>query len=157
MAYVINTGECIKTAISQKTLVALVVILSAAAGCVAGFGLNPSGSPTTWQGDPDFYNLLWQAILQIMSTYCSFATVLRNQRNRRSKHPTRALWDVTFYTFAVLSIAAAIMAPVAFVHFPGPGQTSSSATIINFASTVFALIPAVNLAASYNGEWYRRR
>lgn len=148
-----NRPSFIDTALNQRTLVALVVILSATSGAVAGYGLNPSGNAsTTWRGDPDFYSLLSQALLQIMATYCSFATVLRDQRKSDPWHGTNRVWDVSFYTFAVLSIVSAILAPIAFVHFPGPGRTSSSAAILNFAATVFALIPAVQLAASYNYE-----
>lgn len=149
--YHIQDGNLISALLSQPVLIAFAMVLSAAAGGVAGFGLNPSGTAATWRGDPDFYNLLWQAILQIMATYCSFVTVARDQRSPRYNHKRESTKrEMAFYTFATLSIACAIVAPVAFVHFPGPGATSSSATILNFAATVFALIPAVEVAARFN-------
>jgi drug/metabolite transporter (DMT)-like permease len=149
--YDIQDASLISALLSQPVLIALAMVLCAAAGCVAGYGLDPSGTGATWQSDPDFYNLLWQALLQIMATYCSFVTVLRDRRSIRNNHePESAKREIAFYTFAVLSIACAIVAPIAFVHFPGQGVTSASATILNFAATVFALIPAVEVAARFN-------
>lgn len=149
--YDIQDASLISALLSQPVLIALTMILCAAAGCVAGYGLNPSGTGDSWHSDPDFYNLLWQALLQIMATYCSFVTVLRDQRSALSNHePESIKREIALYACAVLSIACAIVAPIAFVHFPGQGVTSASATILNFASTVFALIPAVEVAARFN-------
>ncbi|KAI9147135.1 hypothetical protein HJFPF1_13167 [Paramyrothecium foliicola] len=142
-------------ATSQHVLWTIVVILLVVGGGIMGYGIHPTEAPS-WQGEPAFYNLLWQAVLQILASYCSLIPVLRARHEKSTKNKKLIpVNEVVFYGSACLSIFSAILAPIAYSLFPRSrdGHQTSS-TILNFAATIFAIIPATQLAGGV-GELVR--
>ncbi|KFA56300.1 hypothetical protein S40293_10360 [Stachybotrys chartarum IBT 40293] len=144
--------------ISQPVLWAFVLILIGIAGAVLGYGLDIEHQDS-YRSDPAFYNLLWQTVLQILASYCSLVPVLRDRRQRIAKNKAtvgvKALEDGVFYGCVALSIISAIFAPITYAQVPDQGGVTSS-TIFNFAATVFAIIPATQLAGRIDELAYGR-
>lgn len=133
----------LSNAISLPVLWAVVLLLIATAGVVLGFGFGRTGDHGgIWHGDPNFYNILWQSILQALAILCSMVPVLHNGAPDWTK-----ISDITFYGCVSISFVTAILTPIAYAQFPHP---ITSSTILNFAATVFSIIPATQLAGRFD-------
>src|SRR6478609_4250526 len=94
----------VSVAISQPVLWTIVAIFLVVGGSIMGYGIHFNAS-ASWQSDPAFYNLLWQAVLQILASYCSLIPVLRDRYENSVKN-NRAIRvnEVVFYGSVFLSI-----------------------------------------------------
>jgi type IV secretory pathway VirB6-like protein len=138
----------LRIAISQTVLWAIVAIFLAIGSIVFGYSFDRNGGVEEdwdWREDRTFYGLLWQNVLQLLATFCSVVPVLRNQRTNKSP-----VFKVIFYSCASISILTATLAPIAYVHFSPNKPSSTSSSILNFAATIFAIIPAAQLAGRFD-------
>lgn len=137
----------LRIAISQTVLWAIVAIFLVIGSIVFGYSFDRNGGEGDWdwREDRTFYGLLWQTVLQVLATFCSVVPVLRNQRQNKSQ-----VFNVVFYSCASISIVAAILAPIAYVHFSPNKPEITSSSILNFAATIFAIIPAAQLAGRFD-------
>ncbi|KAK7960591.1 hypothetical protein PG988_011805 [Apiospora saccharicola] len=132
-----------------------VVFLITTAAISLGVQLETQKSDPGNETDIALYALLWQALIQLLTNYCTVVPVLREQRQRQKgpyssssshhRHAFIKVHHVVFYGCVIGSVVATIFAPVFLKALPAKFRAVSD--IANFASNIFAATAASQLAA----------
>jgi len=164
--------------ISPEVFRGIVFVFIASGSALFGYSqqyqppTNTTGSgqheSLSWKQDPNFHNLLWQVIFQLVASYCTLVPVIRdvreaNEKGSRSKGKTGrdSIYDATFYTCIATSVITAFMAPFIYAGTLIP-EAATISNVLNFISTVFSVIAASQLAGkicpgTLNRSWKDRR
>ena len=119
--------------IDQTTLWALSILFTAISGVFLGMSVTKS-RPAESLYDDEFWALLCQLCLQILSVYSTIVPVLRDQ-----KLPLRRFW---FYFASAASLLTSVLAPIIYV-FNWRGSVLAS-----YISGVAALVTSTQLAGA---------
>jgi len=168
----VEEGTLLDDLISQPVLWFLVTVFIATSGALLGYSIpkiydqarnnnNNSSGPAKYDDDPNFLSLLWQAILQLLASYCSLVPVLRERRKKvrnnkmdrvtdiKRRTRNKITQDVVFFGSVIISIITAIMAPILYARLWGSSSKAAPGTasnVLNFISTIFSTIAASQLA-----------
>ncbi|KAI1874436.1 hypothetical protein JX265_004644 [Neoarthrinium moseri] len=164
-----------KPYISQAVLLCLVVLFISAGSALLGCSIVsyrsidtcsdatstdcacPSGKETDcdrYHGDAAsstrhnaaIYSVLSQAILQLLAIYCTVVPVLNDYLSSKDARKLNVNFRV-FFVSVIVSTTAAIAAPLTFGAIPAEPQGEMASAILAFASSVFSIITATQLAS----------
>ncbi|KAJ0108164.1 hypothetical protein J7T55_000129 [Diaporthe amygdali] len=96
--------------------------------------------------DNDFYNLLSQAFLTLLASYCTLLPVLHDALTRERSRVQLPVPTAVFYLSVIATICTAVAAPVTYAKVREDSNRANIGNTMNFVSSFFAVVTASQLA-----------